>query len=138
MSISVLFYFNIINKDHSLSAIKINFKKKENCLFCKAFSGPLSAFIFLKHPLRIITATRITDYLSFNCLFMFSPLYTFYPLMDRVLFFLWLSTASGTARCLIRLYVNMIFCRSAGVLSCLCSEDSERSYIQCFVQIKTL
>lgn len=42
-------------KDHNSSAIKIDVKKKENCLFCKAISGLLSTIISLNHLLSQAT-----------------------------------------------------------------------------------
>lgn len=48
---SFAFFCVLHCKDHNSSAIKIDLKKKENCLFYKAFSGLLSTVISLNHLL---------------------------------------------------------------------------------------
>lgn len=93
-------------KDHNSSAIKIDVKKKENCLFCKATSGLLSTVISLNHLLSHgninhfmlhLTAVRLCGLprLSapwwsgfescFCCCFCFLPV-TFCCLRERLVF----------------------------------------------------
>lgn len=97
-------FFGVLHcKDHTSSAIKIDFKKKENCLFYKAFSGLLSTVVVsLNHLLSHgniyrfmlhLTAVRLCGlprlsapwWSGFESCFCFLPV-TFYCLRERLVF----------------------------------------------------